>query len=181
MGQGFRQCLPVYDCAPGKVNKLYYLIYMHIWTVYLTCSAVHKKNGIWYPKFLNNVIINKNKGSPPSGIGDINRCWLFCLGSLIYFLAKLLKLFAFPIFRFSASPDEGYARKGSCALNLMSTFSLLSLGRYFCWWTISPRGYHPPSSRCWWTISPRGYHPPSSQCWWTISPRGYHPPSSQCW
>jgi len=25
---------------------------------------------------------------------------------------------------------------------------LLSLGRYLCWWTISPRGYHPPSSQC---------------------------------
>jgi hypothetical protein len=65
--------------------------------------------------------------------------------------------------------------------------------------TISPRGYHPPSSQCYyhwidtpagWTISLRGYHPPSSQCYyhwidtpagWTISPRGYHPPSSQCY
>ena len=25
---------------------------------------------------------------------------------------------------------------------------LLSLGRYLCWWTISPRGYLPPSSQC---------------------------------
>ena len=25
---------------------------------------------------------------------------------------------------------------------------LLSLGRYFCWWTISPLGYHPPNSQC---------------------------------
>ena len=24
----------------------------------------------------------------------------------------------------------------------------LSLGRYLCWWTISPRGYHQPSSQC---------------------------------
>ncbi|NYT46931.1 MAG: hypothetical protein H0A75_04210 [Candidatus Methanofishera endochildressiae] len=24
----------------------------------------------------------------------------------------------------------------------------LSLDRYLCWWTISPRGYHPPSSLC---------------------------------
>jgi hypothetical protein len=24
----------------------------------------------------------------------------------------------------------------------------LSLGQYLCWWTISPRGYHPPSSQC---------------------------------
>jgi len=26
------------------------------------------------------------------------------------------------------------------------TFILLSLCRYLCWWTLSPRGYHPPSS-----------------------------------
>jgi len=25
-------------------------------------------------------------------------------------------------------------------------FLLLSQGRYFCWWTIRHRGYHPPSS-----------------------------------
>ena len=24
----------------------------------------------------------------------------------------------------------------------------LSLGRYLCWWTINPRGYHLPSSHC---------------------------------
>ena len=30
----------------------------------------------------------------------------------------------------------------------ISTFLLLSLGRYLCCWTISPRGYHPPSSQC---------------------------------
>ena len=36
----------------------------------------------------------------------------------------------------------------SSTLNLTSTYSLLSLGRYLCWWTISPWGYHPPSSQC---------------------------------
>jgi len=25
---------------------------------------------------------------------------------------------------------------------------LLSLDRYLCWWTISPRWYHPPNSQC---------------------------------
>jgi len=44
-------------------------------------------------------------------------------------------------------PDVGYSRNESCALNLISTFLLLSLGRYLCWWTISPWGYHPPSSQ----------------------------------
>jgi hypothetical protein len=24
----------------------------------------------------------------------------------------------------------------------------LSMGRHLCWWTISPRWYHPPSSKC---------------------------------
>ena len=32
--------------------------------------------------------------------------------------------------------------------NSISTFLLLSLDRYLCWWTISPRVYHPPSSQC---------------------------------
>jgi len=31
---------------------------------------------------------------------------------------------------------------------MISTFLLLLLGRYLCWWTISPRGYHPPSNQC---------------------------------
>jgi len=45
-------------------------------------------------------------------------------------------------------PDEGYSRNVSCAINLISTFLLLSLGRYLCRWTISPRGYYPPNSQC---------------------------------
>ena len=85
---------------------------------------------------------------------------------------------------------------------LISPIVLLSLGRHLCWWSISPKGYHPPKSQhwqivllslgrhlCWWSISPKGYHPPKSQhwqilllslgrhlCWWSISPKGYHPP-----
>ena len=39
-------------------------------------------------------------------------------------------------------PGEGYSRHALCALKI-STFLLLSLGRYLCSWTISPRGYHP--------------------------------------
>jgi hypothetical protein len=35
-----------------------------------------------------------------------------------------------------------------CALNLISTFVFLSLGRYIYLWTTSPRGYHPLSSQC---------------------------------
>ena len=39
-------------------------------------------------------------------------------------------------------------RNASYALNLISKFVLLSLGRYLCVWTICPRVYHPPSSQC---------------------------------
>ena len=35
---------------------------------------------------------------------------------------------------------------------------LLSLGRYLCWWTISPRGYHPPRSQCFDTDMVYYYH-----------------------
>jgi hypothetical protein len=31
---------------------------------------------------------------------------------------------------------------------LISMLLFLSLARYFCWWTFSPRVYHPPSSLC---------------------------------
>ena len=35
---------------------------------------------------------------------------------------------------------------------------LLSLGRYLCWWTISPRGHHPSSSQCFGTGMFYYYH-----------------------
>ena len=44
-------------------------------------------------------------------------------------------------------------RNASCALNLISKFLLLSLGRYLCLWTICPRVYHPPSSQCLFNLS----------------------------
>ena len=40
--------------------------------------------------------------------------------------------------------DDGYSRNTVCALNYISVV-LLSKGRYFRWWTISPGGYHLPS------------------------------------
>jgi len=40
---------------------------------YLFIKYIYYRN----MQFLNNVIINKNKGSPPSGISDFNRYWLF--------------------------------------------------------------------------------------------------------
>ena len=45
-------------------------------------------------------------------------------------------------------PAEVYSRCASYPLHLISTVLLLSLDRYLCWWTISPRGYHPPSIQC---------------------------------
>ena len=36
-----------------------------------------------------------------------------------------MESFGFPIFPFLASPDEGYSRNASCAMNLISTFVLL--------------------------------------------------------
>ena len=35
----------------------------------------------------------------------------------------------------------------SSRLSSTQQSEFLSLGRYLCWWTISPRGYHPPSSQ----------------------------------
>jgi hypothetical protein len=43
---------------------------------------------------------------------------------------------------------RGCFRNASCALILISTFLWLSLVRFLCWWTVSPRGFHPPSSQC---------------------------------
>jgi hypothetical protein len=75
---------------------------------------------------------------------------------------------------------------GTDMVYLISTFLLLSLCRYLCWWTFSLRVYHPPSSLCLDTamvylismlllLSLARYY-----CWWTFSPRVYHPPSSLC-
>ena len=56
---------------------------------------------------------------------------------------------------------------------IRQVFIVSSLGRYRSWWTINPRGYHPPSIHCF-------YHCGRYLCWWTINHRGYHPPSSHC-
>ena len=55
----------------------------------------------------------------------------------------------------------------------------ISLGGYFCRWTINPRENHPSSSQYLYTdmvykISLGGYF-----CRWTINPQEYHPSSSQ--
>jgi hypothetical protein len=73
---------------------------------------------------------------------------------------------------------------------------LLSLGRYLCWWTISPRGYRPPSNQCfyhWVDTSAGGLLVPEGSIHSVVSvsitgsipllvdyySQKYHPPSSQ--
>jgi hypothetical protein len=55
--------------------------------------------------------------------------------------------------KYRASGRRVYHPSSSLCLDtdmvyLISTFLLLSLARYFCWWTFSLRVYHPPSSLC---------------------------------
>ena len=49
-------------------------------------------------QFLKYVIINKNSGSPPSGMRDLSRFWLSCLGSLVDLIRRLLNYLAFQSF-----------------------------------------------------------------------------------
>jgi hypothetical protein len=66
---------------------------------------------------------------------------MYCSQTLLFFLVFSNNL----ILRV---PNNGYHRNASCAVNLISTFLLLSLGRYHWCWTISNRIYHPHSSQC---------------------------------
>jgi hypothetical protein len=43
------------------------------------------------------------------------------VSTLWFYCSQNFKLFVFPICRFWVSPDEGYSRNASCALNLIST------------------------------------------------------------
>ena len=66
---------------------------------------------------------------------------MYCSQALLFFLVfsnnSILRI-----------PNNGYHRNASCVVNLISTFLLLSLGRYHWCWTISHRIYHPHSSQC---------------------------------
>jgi len=42
--------------------------------------------------------LNSLQGSPPSGMGDLSRFWLSCLGLFVFLLPKTFKLFGFQIF-----------------------------------------------------------------------------------
>ena len=59
-------------------------------------SLFNRYTCYWNLQFLNNESIIKTK-VPPSSIGDLSRIYV---GTLIYLLAKPLKLFRFPTFRF---------------------------------------------------------------------------------
>ena len=60
--------------------------------------------------------------TPPLGICNLSRFWLFCLGSSMFLLPKIFT------FIYSLSvPDEGYSRNASYALHLISTFLLCIL------------------------------------------------------
>ena len=58
---------------------------------------------------------------------------------------KTLNYFAFQPFEFEHNRWRLFQKR---VVRTISTFSLLSLGRYLCWWNISPRMYHLPSSQC---------------------------------
>jgi hypothetical protein len=58
----------------------------------------------------------------------------FCFSSLSFSISKII--FSFSMFEISCH-----------ALLLLLLFLKHSLGRYLCWWTISPLGYHPPNSQ----------------------------------
>jgi hypothetical protein len=63
---------------------------------------VSSKSKGWKVKRQRQSKENGDRGSPPPGIGDLSRFWRSYLGSLVYLLAKLFKLFGFPTFRFWA-------------------------------------------------------------------------------
>jgi hypothetical protein len=73
----------------------------------------------------------------------IIRPWLtvfFGTDMVWFYCSQTLELFGIPLVA-----DDGHSRNALCPLNVISTFALLSLGRYLCWWNICPRGI-PPSS-----------------------------------
>jgi len=86
----------------------------------------------WNLQFQNNWIINKTKVLLPHAWVTLSE-FVYPVKALCFTCSQNLKLFSFPIFRFWASSDEGYSRNVSCALNSISMFVLLSLGRYLCW------------------------------------------------
>jgi hypothetical protein len=54
-------------------------------------------------QFLKNAIINQDYGSPSSGIGETLRFWPSYLGSLMFVLPTIFKLFGFQSFDFETT------------------------------------------------------------------------------
>ena len=117
------------------------------------------------------------EGSPLSDIVDLSRFWLFCSGSLALLLLTILNHLASTYLAFNVS-NEGCSRDVSCALNLIYSFSLPSLDRYLCWWTISPTGVQSTQQSMFrhlhgllditgGLLVSGGYHQPSSPCFGT--------------
>ena len=71
----------------------------------------------WNLEFLNNVIIFKNTGSPPSGLGDHRWFWLSCLNPLVFFAHKDFKTIWLFYLLILSVLDENYSRNAWCALN----------------------------------------------------------------
>ena len=57
-----------------------------------------------------------------SGIGDLCRFCLSCLGALVYLLPIRFLIIVLSILSTLSVSDEGYSRNVSCALNMISTF-----------------------------------------------------------
>ena len=97
--------------------------------------------------FLSYLI--KLKVPTPSGKVDLS--WilavLFRILS-IFVLTLYLNCLAFQHFGHERIWWRLIQKSASYATKLVSIVLLVPLGRYHCWWTVSPRGYHPPSSQC---------------------------------
>ena len=108
---------------------------LHTYEFWLSLRKIVRSSVICYCPYL-------------SDIGDLSLFLLSSLGPLISFLTTTFKLQAYPIFRLWPYLMQGYSRNSSWLLNLISTCLLLSLFRYFCWWTISIWQYHPYINQC---------------------------------
>ena len=87
---------------------LFFLLNLQVWSIIqILMAMLYKLNNL----FRRSKHFTINLGNP------ISLLWLFCLGPLVSLLSNTLKLFGFPIFRFWASPNEGYSRNMLCALN----------------------------------------------------------------
>jgi len=103
----------------------------------------------WTAALSNLKLINIDKPSTEEHTDAvIQACsnYYINLSPLVFLLPKTFKIIWLSNILALSVPDEGNYLAASCALNLISTFSLLSLGPYIFCWTISSQGYQLPSS-----------------------------------